>query len=1087
MTKQEGMLSIEATLSMATGKFKKDMANTKKDMKSFTNKMKDSFEDVNKSIFNTQNLLVGLGTGSAIVALKRLSNVAEVFEFGLVGVGKTTDITGEALANLGREIQSLSLEIPVATNQMLNMAEVAGQLGVKGERNILSFTSAISKLRLATDLTNESFAAASLARILTVTDTELGKVENFASSITKLGNNFAATESEITNVATRVAQTTAQFNTSAADVAAISATLRAAGERAEAGGSAIGIFFRKMNRAIRVGGKEFQRIQAITGKSQAELLKTLKNNSTDAFVEILRGLKKLDAVGIEDFFDDLKINTNEVNRVVTPLIKNLDDLERALDMSRAEFLDPKELDREVEQFSNTFFAKMTLLQNGMNKLFQGLGQVLNSELIPILDRLSRVLSDNTSLIVELFKKYKNSLIALAAIPAIAALSAGFVKIAVAVASILAPLAKFVGFFAKFTPVGRAIGLITAAFFGLSSMVRDNGVDSIVEFEETWVDKLDNTLEKVRIFKEELKDGFDLVVDINVPELGNEVKSEISAIKKELSSAFSIKEKGDVEPDIIGGVDWGKAMDNVFKWAASVSLGTEEMERLSLAQQRNAAAVERDIIKIKALKGETESFYKEAAIAQQTQVLYNEALVEGGVVTEDQSEEVKGLTEEYYALNAIQRRILRMNFVKFLGQQAHPLQAISNHLKALNKQRKEFAKGFKSKSSDKDMSSLEGLDKFTEKISDSVDKAKFELQVLKGAFGGLDESILKTVYSLGLIDANGNIAESARELIAILSEKKAIEDANEVYEKRKEILADLNSELAMAKGEKSLIDQRLERIANSLGLIGANGPTAKAQLEEIRQLLFDIEIAKAEKKNTADSAEDLFTQEQLDRQERANELMREVLTPLQLYNEQMAELNSLYQEGLIYPEQYGLLVEKLKEQLKDATSGPLTEFADSLQQSFSRVSDSMVDALVKGEDAMETFKNAFKAFAADIVKELIRIFVIQQLVGMVGNMFGGGGGSAGGVGNGGGIAGANPSAPFSPGAGSEVLLGSRSASAGSSGQTIIIDARGSNGDEAVKEAVMRGINEAAPKIVNQAKIETTSNILDINRRQPRVFS
>ncbi len=128
--------------------------------------------------------------------LQQMVKLYADFETGLIGVGKTADLSGAELESLGKDIDELSKRMPVATDELLAIAQSAGQLGVKGSDNILKFTETVAKLGTATDLSGDQ-AAMALARILNVTGEALGTVDVLGSVIVALGNNFAATESQI--------------------------------------------------------------------------------------------------------------------------------------------------------------------------------------------------------------------------------------------------------------------------------------------------------------------------------------------------------------------------------------------------------------------------------------------------------------------------------------------------------------------------------------------------------------------------------------------------------------------------------------------------------------------------------------------------------------------------------------------------------------------------------------------------------------------------------------------------------------------------------------------------------------------------
>jgi len=89
----------------------------------------------------------------------------------------------------------------------------------------------------------------------------------FASQLVALGNNFAATESEIARVANEVARATAVFGISAGQTAALGAALKSVGVQAELAGTVMGKAFRTIDAAVRNGGEELENLAEITGKT----------------------------------------------------------------------------------------------------------------------------------------------------------------------------------------------------------------------------------------------------------------------------------------------------------------------------------------------------------------------------------------------------------------------------------------------------------------------------------------------------------------------------------------------------------------------------------------------------------------------------------------------------------------------------------------------------------------------------------------------------------------------------------------------------------------------------------------------------
>lgn len=305
------------------------------------------------------------------------------FEQGLKGVQKTTDISGQSLIEFGDQIDRLTETVPVGSKELLGLAQVAGQLGVRGEKNILRFTETIAKLGRTTNIQGED-AALSILRILTVTGEGAEKVDQFGAALVELGNNFAATESEIVRATTEVARGTAVFGVSSAEAAALGTALSAVGVNAEAGGTVITNSFIRIRKAIDQGGRKFQLLQKITGLSGDALKKNFKEDAVGVFKSFLGGLNRLEKQGISSsgVLDKFGLTGARVNKVIAPLAdKGLPILIRALDTSAKAFEANTALEKEFQIQTDTLNARMTILNNK----FTILRKIIGNQLQPVVD------------------------------------------------------------------------------------------------------------------------------------------------------------------------------------------------------------------------------------------------------------------------------------------------------------------------------------------------------------------------------------------------------------------------------------------------------------------------------------------------------------------------------------------------------------------------------------------------------------------------------------------------------------------------------------------------------------------------------
>lgn len=331
-----------------------------------------------RAAFSAKTAVMGLvGSFSAMLVIRRIYKDITTFETGLVGVGKTADLSGRALQDFGKEIIGLSKDIPVATSELLSIAQAAGQLGVKGSDNILIFTDTVAKLGTASNLAGEE-AATVLARMLNVTGEAVDSVDVLASVIVALGNTSAATEREIARHATMVAQSTAVFNTSSAEAAGLGAALASLGARAELGGSALGRAFRAMDAAIRQNGRQLEYLSELTGKTGEEITQLFRKDAVSAFQLFLQGLGKVIKSG-GDATQTLKqfgLQGEEILKILPTLAKNYDIVSRSLRTARGELENTTALEEEAARAFDTLESRMKMLGNTIVAVSLKIGNIL---------------------------------------------------------------------------------------------------------------------------------------------------------------------------------------------------------------------------------------------------------------------------------------------------------------------------------------------------------------------------------------------------------------------------------------------------------------------------------------------------------------------------------------------------------------------------------------------------------------------------------------------------------------------------------------------------------------------------------------
>ena len=331
-----------------------------------------------QALSRNMKLLYGaIAAGGAIRGLQEMVKLYADFEAGLIGVGKTANLSQSALTSLGQDIDALSKRIPVATDELLAIAQSAGQLGVKGADNILKFTETVAKLGTATDLSGND-AAMALARILNVTGEAMGTVDVLGSVIVALGNNFAATESQITEMTTEIARATAVFGVSSADASALAAALASVGVQSEVAGTSVGRVMHMMDAAVRSGGKHLDILSKITGQTGAEIKALFQKDSTAAFVLFIEGLKRISDAGgsAADAMAALGLSDQRLLKTLPVLANRADLLATALDLANRETENATALNEEAAKAFESLNSQTEMMWNNIKSLARAIGEDL---------------------------------------------------------------------------------------------------------------------------------------------------------------------------------------------------------------------------------------------------------------------------------------------------------------------------------------------------------------------------------------------------------------------------------------------------------------------------------------------------------------------------------------------------------------------------------------------------------------------------------------------------------------------------------------------------------------------------------------
>ena len=280
------LINIEANTRL----LRKGLAKAAKQVSKFTRKAGKQFLNLGASINNiglmaAKAAVIGVAVlGAAIIGVGVASVKAAIsMESAFAGVIKTVDGLVDETGDLtvaGEELQQgfrdLAKEIPTDIEELLRIGELGGQLGIARE-DILRFTGTIARLGETTSLSVDE-AALSLARLANIFGTSSEDFERLGATIVDLGNNIAATETDIVAYAERLGGIGKVAGLSEANVLAIGASFASVGVKAQRGSTAIQKALIGMTSAVAQGTgdtAELDAVMAATEQSMGDLARQI--------------------------------------------------------------------------------------------------------------------------------------------------------------------------------------------------------------------------------------------------------------------------------------------------------------------------------------------------------------------------------------------------------------------------------------------------------------------------------------------------------------------------------------------------------------------------------------------------------------------------------------------------------------------------------------------------------------------------------------------------------------------------------------------------------------------------------------------
>lgn len=406
------------------------------------------------------------------------------FESALTGVDKTTDLTEAELAALSAAVKQLSTDIPVTTEEMLGIAEVAGQLGIEKE-NLLDFATVMSMLSTATTMAADE-GATMLAQFANITQMDPSKYSNLASAIVALGNSYATTEQKITEMSQGIAASASLAGMSEADMLGISAAVSSLGIESQMGSTAVSKLISTLMTAVETG-EGLEEFANIANMSAEEFAQAWGDNAAGALQSFIVGLSDTDRLGQSAIvtLTELGITESRMQRTILSLSNSGDLLTQTISTANQAWRQNTALTEEAEKRYATTASQQQMMHNAFNNLKVAIGD----NYTPALRGLYSVTTDVTVAFTEFVENNPALVRAVsAAIGVVGLATAGLAAYTVG-ANLAAAASKL---FAKSVPGLNVILGVTAGVAALAA-----GVAALTAIEESETQQLRELTEASR--------------------------------------------------------------------------------------------------------------------------------------------------------------------------------------------------------------------------------------------------------------------------------------------------------------------------------------------------------------------------------------------------------------------------------------------------------------------------------------------------------------------------------------------------------------------------------------------------------------
>jgi len=333
------------------------------------------------------------------------------YEIGLIQVGKVAGIEGERLRSMGDDLDYLRTKLAKTRKDVYDSAVAAARLGLQDDQEITRLVELSLRLSKTSDL-QPNDGVRILARSSAISGESLTRhMESVANVISELGDNVAASESEISGLHLEVLKGTAAWETSQRQAAAYAATLAEFNVQAEVAGTAMGKLFRRMEQGVRFPTSSIGvALQELTGMD-AKQLRTLYEQSPSNVVNLVMqtiGEQFRSGEGPRPYviglMAELGLQSERQAKALLPMFTNPDRFQKAMEIAFSQ--DPAVFEKSART-ERTAFHQQKAFEEHVALFRRDIGEQLQPHMSEFWISMQRILSQQDPQVIA--ERFANAL------------------------------------------------------------------------------------------------------------------------------------------------------------------------------------------------------------------------------------------------------------------------------------------------------------------------------------------------------------------------------------------------------------------------------------------------------------------------------------------------------------------------------------------------------------------------------------------------------------------------------------------------------------------------------------------------------